>query len=57
MTAPVRFKQSDVKRAAAGVILAGLDIARIEIDPSGKIVIIPGQPSNHGESGEWGDLE
>ena len=44
MSAIVRFKQADIKRAAAGVIAAGLPVAKIEIDPNGKIVIFPGQP-------------
>jgi hypothetical protein len=57
MTAHVRFKQSDVKRAAAGVRDAGLQIAKIEIDPTGKIVIIPGTPKAEGIASEWQDLE
>lgn len=57
MTVQARFTQADLKRATAGVVSAGLDIARIEIDPSGKIVIIPGQPKARRESNEWEDLE
>lgn len=57
MTVPARFKQADIKRAAAGVVGAGLSIAKIEIDPQGKIVIIPGSPRAKGESDEWRDLE
>lgn len=57
MTAPARFTQRDLKRATAGVLAAGVDIARIEIDPNGKIVIIPGQPKNHRGTNEWADLE
>ncbi|SMC95006.1 hypothetical protein [Novosphingobium sp. B1] len=57
MTAHVRFKQSDVKRAAAGAQDAGLTIAKIEIDPNGKIVIIPGTPKAEGIASEWQDLE
>ena len=37
--APVTFKQSDVTRAVKGAIAAGLDLARVEIDQTGKIVI------------------
>ncbi len=37
--APSTFKQGDVTRAVKGAIAAGLDIARVEIDPTGKIVI------------------
>jgi hypothetical protein len=37
--APSTFKQCDVTRAVKGAIAAGLDIARVEIDRTGKIVI------------------
>ena len=58
MTARARFTQADLKRAAAGVTLAGIAIARIEIDRDGKIVIIPGSPkSEPGNDNEWADLE
>lgn len=57
MSAPVRFTKADLKRAASGVAAAGFDIARIEIDPSGKIVIIPGRPDIRRGVNEWADLE
>lgn len=58
MTAPARFLQSDIKRAAAGCVAAGLSVAKIEIDPNGKIVIIPGKPTTDaGNDNEWADLE
>lgn len=58
MTAQARFTQADLKRAAAGVVAAGLAIVRIEIDREGKIVIIPGaQQSRTGNDNEWADLE
>jgi len=57
VTAPARFTQADIKRAAAGVAAAGFDIAKIEIDLNGKIVIIPGSQENRQEIGEWADLE
>lgn len=57
MSAHVRFTQADLKRAANGVQAAGLAIARIEIDPNGKIVIIPGQPKNRRDVNEWADLD
>ena len=57
MTAPARFKEADLKRAATGLRKAGYGIAKIEIDPTGKIVIIPGAPEQVGESNEWSDLE
>lgn len=57
MTAQARFRQADIKRAAAGAIGAGLPIAKIEIDPTGKIVIIPGIPDKRAGVNEWADLE
>lgn len=41
MSRAATFKQDDVKRAARGVVAAGLEVERIEIDREGKIVIIP----------------
>jgi hypothetical protein len=40
---PVRFLQSDVRRAIRGVTGAGLSVARVEIDQDGKIVIVSGE--------------
>jgi hypothetical protein len=34
-----KFRQQDLTRALRGAIAAGVQIARVEIDPSGKIVI------------------
>lgn len=51
------FREVDLTRAATGLRKAGLGIAKIEIDPTGKIVIIPGRPEQVGKSDEWADLE
>ena len=40
--APSTFRQSDVTRAVKAVAAAGVNIARVEIDKSGKIVIVTG---------------
>jgi hypothetical protein len=37
-----RFRQSDLTRALKAAITAGLEVAAVEIDPSGKIVIMTG---------------
>ena len=34
------FRQRDLQRALTAAKAAGLDIARVEVDPAGKIVII-----------------
>ena len=57
MSEPARFRQADIRRAASGVIAAGLPIAKIEIDPTGKIVVIPGVPKPEAANDEWADLE
>jgi len=40
---PARFLQSDVRRAVQGAMDAGLTVARVEIDPDGRIVIVSGE--------------
>lgn len=58
MTAAARFTQADVKRAAAGVVAAGLPVRKIEIDQNGKIAILTGHPKNQADedNSEWADL-
>ena len=55
MTAPARFTKADVKRAAAGVEAAGLPVSSVEIDPTGKIVVLIGQPNQRKAKG-WDAL-
>ncbi len=47
---PNAFKQHDVTRAIRAVEAAGLDVARIEVDKGGKIVVIPGKPQQQPQS-------
>jgi len=44
--APSTFRQQDVTRAVKAVSAAGVHIARIEIDKTGKIVIITADPTD-----------
>jgi hypothetical protein len=37
---PATFRQCDVTKAVKAVVAAGVDIARVEIDKAGKIIII-----------------
>jgi hypothetical protein len=39
------FKQSDVTRAVKAVVAAGVGVARVEVDRSGKIIVIAGLPA------------
>jgi hypothetical protein len=39
------FRQQDLSRAIKAAVRAGVEIARIEIDSRGKIVIVVGKPS------------
>ena len=51
------FRQQDVTRAVKAVAAAGVHIARIEIDKTGKIVIIAAdatdRPGETAEVNEW----
>jgi hypothetical protein len=40
---PATFKASDVTKAIKAVMAAGVEVARVEIDKQGKIVVVPGQ--------------
>jgi hypothetical protein len=58
MTARAKFTQSDIKRAFAGALAAGISAPKIEIDPQGKIVIIADQQKRtRKDDGEWADLD
>lgn len=39
------FRQADVTRAVKAVVAAGVEIQRVEIDSTGKIVIVTGKPA------------
>ena len=41
---PATFKQADVTRALRGAVAAGVEVQRIEIDKTGKIVVVTGKP-------------
>ena len=46
--APCTFKQSDVTRMVKGVVAAGVDVMRVEVDTAGRIVVIAGPPIGAG---------
>ena len=53
--APCTFKQRDITAAVKAVTAAGVDVARVEVDKTGRIVIIAGKPgeSMSGEGSSW----
>ena len=55
--APSTFRQQDVTRAVKAVAAAGVHIARVEIDKTGKIVIIAADTTGRSremvEANEW----
>jgi hypothetical protein len=56
---PRTFKQTDVTRAVRAVVAAGVEVARVEVDKSGRIVVIAGKPGpNEASQGgnEWDRL-
>jgi hypothetical protein len=53
--APSSFRKQDVTRAVCAVLAAGERVQRVEIEKTGKIVIVTGDvPSN--SSNEWDDV-
>ena len=53
------FKQTDVVRLVKAVAAAGVEVARVEVDKDGRIVVIAGKPMpNEGNQGgdEWDKL-
>jgi hypothetical protein len=50
MSRAATFKKTDVTRATRAVLAAGLDVKRVEIDKSGRIIVV------RGKSGDQTDL-
>jgi hypothetical protein len=50
------FKQSDVTKAVKAVVAAGVQVARVEVDKEGRIVVVAGQAGvleEGTEGSEW----
>lgn len=54
-TARSRFQQKDVTRAVRGFVQAGLAVARAEIDPNGRIIIVAADGAQ-GPANEWDEV-
>lgn len=58
MTAAARFKQSDIARVLKAAQDAGIDDVRVEVEPSGKIVILAGRLAhNENDRNPWDEDE
>jgi hypothetical protein len=57
-SAPCNFRQRDLTRAIKGARAAGIDVARIEIEKDGRIVILPTQSAAVPETArnEWDEV-
>jgi hypothetical protein len=51
--APATFQKRDVRRAVEAVIAAGQIVARVEIDPNGKIIVVTAADLERREGNEW----
>ena len=40
---PCAFKQSDITKAVRAVVAAGIEVARVEVDKAGKIIVVAGE--------------
>jgi hypothetical protein len=53
------FKQTDVIRVLKAAKMAGIEVARVEIDRDGKISVVTGKSQEQAQAGtdnEWDDL-
>jgi hypothetical protein len=52
---PATITQTEIKAAVKAVVDAGVEVGRVEVDKSGKIVVFAGKPGEplSNESGSW----
>jgi hypothetical protein len=52
---PHTFRQGDVTRAVRAVRAAGVEVQRVEVDRTGKIIVVTGKPSENPapDENEW----
>jgi hypothetical protein len=53
---PLSFRQTDVARAIKGAVAAGLTVQRVEVDKTGRIIVIvaePGKAEADTGANEW----
>jgi hypothetical protein len=54
---PLTFRQQDVTRAVKAVVAAGVAVERVEVDQSGKIVVVAVDASKSGEVAKENPLD
>jgi hypothetical protein len=54
--APCTFRQQDVTRALKATVAAGIAVQRIEIDKTGKIVVVTGKTDEGRVVNEWDNV-
>jgi hypothetical protein len=47
------FKQTDVTKAVKAVVAAGVEVARVEVDRDGRIIVITGKPNGSTVTNPW----
>lgn len=50
---PCKFRQRDVTKAVRAVVAAGVQVARVEVDKDGRIVVIAGKSESNPASNPW----
>jgi hypothetical protein len=52
---PATVTQAKIKHAVKAVLDAGVEVARVEVDKDGKIIVFAGKPGEplSNESGSW----
>jgi hypothetical protein len=50
---PAIFRKTDLRKAVEAVVAAGQAVARVEIDPNGKIVIVTVGELERREENSW----
>ena len=55
---PCAFKQNDITKAVRAVVAAGIEVARVEVDKAGKIIVVAGEADKTevSERNSWNTL-
>ena len=54
---PRTFRQRDVTKAVKAVVAAGVHVARVEVDKTGKIIVVTGKPNENDRPADDGVSE